>query len=167
MTAKAKVEERVKEIPRVVTRHAGRINHLLESLGDSYKKTHPDMDCRWVYHPEHKRELSNVIGRKASGYRKVMRSDLPEEMQELIENESEVRVGDVILMKISREVRDEMRKELAERAQDQAKSVDRKFRESLELAEKGPDGTVHQATPRGSAKIEEKEFEYDIEQKGG
>jgi hypothetical protein len=69
-------------------------------------------------------------------------------------------------MKISRVEREELVEELAERAHDQASSVEVSFYEGAgENQVTGPDGTVHEARPRGHATIEEKDYIFDVEQR--
>lgn len=159
------VQPRAKKVPFVRTKNPGKVNRILEGIAKMFNDRHPDMDSRWVYHPEHKRELSNVIARRSEGYQHVRIADLGEEAADLLDGD-EVRVGDVVLMKISRIEREELFEELAERAKDQASSVETSFYEgTAENQVTGPDGTVHEARPRGHAKIEEKEFSFDVEQR--
>lgn len=158
-------QPRPERVPRIKTRNPGKVNRILEGIALMYKDAHPENDCRWVYHPEHKRELSNVIARRAEGYQHVRVADLGEDAADLLDGE-EVRVGDVVLMQISRVEREELIGELAERARDQSQSVEASFYEDqAETVVTGPDGAIHKARPRGSASIEEREFSIDQEQR--
>jgi uncharacterized protein YbjT (DUF2867 family) len=159
------VRPRAKKVPLVRTRNPGKVNRILEGIAQMFKDQNPGMACRWVYHPEHKRELSNVIARRSEGYQHVRVDDLGEDAADLLDGD-EVRVGDVVLMKISRVEREELVEELAERAHDQASSVEVSFYEGAgENQVTGPDGTVHEARPRGHATIEEKDYIFDVEQR--
>ena len=120
---------------------------------------------RWVYSPEHKRELSNVVSRMSEGYQRVDISELGEGLEDYVVGD-EVRVGDVILMKISRIEKTELVEELAARAQDQTQSVEAGFYEGIaDLGLKDSHGDDVRARPTGRTTIEERELDYDIEQR--
>lgn len=156
---------RARKVPLVRTKASGKVNRVLEGLAQMFKDNNPTVDCRWVYHPEHKKELSNVIARRSEGYQHVQMDELGDGVRDLVDGD-EVRVGDVVLMKISRVERGELKDELAERALDQSRSVESSFHESIAGTQVyGPDGRRHEARPRGSARIEEREFEIDQEQR--
>lgn len=156
---------RPRKVPRVRTRHPGKVNRILEGLAQMFKDHNGEWDCRWVYHPEHKKELSNVIARKSEGYQHVALTDLGDDITDFIDGD-EVRVGDVVLMKISRVEREELKEELAERAQEQSNSIDSGFYEEVEGVEtRSKSGEVHRARPRGRTVIEERDLEIDQEQR--
>ena len=160
-----KPQPRATRIPSVRTKNPGKVNRILEGIAQMFKDANPKMDCRWAYHPEHKKELSNVIARRAEGYHHVKIADLGADAADYLDGD-EVRVGDVVLMKISRLERGELFAELAERAAEQSRSVEGSFKESITSTQVfGPDGQRHEARPRGTARIEEREFSIDREQR--
>lgn len=153
--------EKKKRVPRVRTGSRGKISQTLDMLGEMYKKDNPEREIRWVYHPEHRPDLSNVITRRAQGYVEVYVEDLGDTVLGLKSGEV-VRVGDLILMSCPTEVKEELREEIAERAREQASSVQREFYDSIDQVAK-PGGAEMRA--RGKAAIEEREASYDIEQR--
>lgn len=160
-----KPQPRAKRVPSVRTRTPGKVNRILEGIAQMFKDNNPTMDCRWVYHPEHKKELSNVIARKSEGYQHVAMSDLGEDAADLVDGD-EVRVGDVVLMEISRVEREELKDELDMRAREQSDSVEGNFYEDQKgVHVTGPDGQTHEARARGHTRIEEREFTIDREQR--
>lgn len=160
-----KPQPRANRIPRVRTRTPGKVNRILEGIAQMFKDENTTMDCRWVYHPEHKRELSNVIARRSEGYQHVRIADLGEDASDFLDAD-EVRVGDVVLMKISRMEREELLQELAERAKEQSDSVEGNFYEDQKgVHVTGADGAVHEAKARGHSRIEERELVVDQEQR--
>ena len=157
-----------KKTPVVSVRARGRVNATLNELGRLYKERNIDRDCRWVYAPTHKPDLSNVFGRKAQGYVEVTIGELPEAeaLMPGLSSDDVVRVGDVILMSIEAEVREQFKKDLHNAAEEQSKQVGRKFYESLMSGgEISSSGSAHKATGKGSVTIEEKSFEYEVEQR--
>lgn len=161
----AESQPRPKRIPVISTKDPGKVNRTLEGLARLFKQNNPTMACRWVYSPEHKKELSNVVARKSEGYEKVKVSDLGEGIEDYIDGD-DVRVGDVIMMKISQEEKEELVGELAARAEEQSQSVEAGFYENVaDLGLQGSDGSVRRARPTGRAVVEERDHEYDVEQR--
>lgn len=152
------------DIPNIRVRSKGRINGMLEHLGEMFRKNNPGWDCRWVYSPSHRPELTNVIARKAEGYQDVYAKELGIEVPGIHADEV-VRVGDVILMKLPAEEREAKKQELAEAAQDAAKSVDRRFYESIEEISTPGMTEEHRPRPRGRSVIEERDHHYEVDQK--
>lgn len=157
-------------IPMVKTRRAGRVTTSLETLAEAYRKNNAEMDCRYVYDPQHKPELSNVLSRLSQGYAPVKGKDLGAEMMERasLKEEDTVRVADLVLMGIPAAEKRELEKEIAEANQEQIRSIDRNFREAIEgIAVEGRDGSTHRSRAVGRSVIEEKEFEFDYTQRTG
>jgi hypothetical protein len=121
------------------------------------------MDCRFVYDPPTRKELSNVSGRLADGYRVVRVKDLGSEAPPGMNDPEEiVRVSDVILMCVSKQERLEMQQEKVDLAQDQMKQVDRKFHDALKSMEvEGAKTERHRPRPVGRASITEVDYEYE------
>ena len=156
-----------RRVPLVKMKTAGKVSRTLEGLAVMFRAANPDMACRWVYSPEHKKELSNVLSRKSDGYQEVFGRELGSDAASLINEEEVVRVSDVILMKISSMEREELKEELAGRAQEQAEAVEAKFYDTQEDfgVEDKNTGTVHRGVPRGRVVIEERDHVYDVEQR--
>lgn len=154
-----------KDPPRIMTRSRGRITETLEGLAEQYEEANPGMKCRWVYSPEHKPELSNVISRKAQGYKTVTGELHPNASEMLgLEDSEPVRVGDLILMAVPKEIYEQIRRELEERAQSEAERVNEEFYDEVEKISTAGMRSEHKPRPRGRAVIEEREFEFDVEQ---
>ncbi len=149
--------------PVVRARQAGKVSGTLESIAELFRKNNPGRVPRWVYDPKHRPDLSNVLSRLSSGYRKVEIDELGDEAPDL-RSEGEVRVGDLILMSISQEDRLELEKEMARRNEEQKKSVERSFYEAIDSIHVDKQTERTRARPRGRSVIEEKEFIFNVEQ---
>lgn len=162
----AAVKPRRKTIPHVVSNAPGKVNRTLESLAEIYKKKFPDRDCRWVYSPEHKRELSNTISRAAEGYRKVRVKELEVELEDL-SSDDVVRIGDVILMSITRGEKKELVEQRQELADEAIRAVEREYYETSEEMFDGvrTESDESSGRPRGRTKTEIRTHEYDEEQR--
>jgi hypothetical protein len=161
-------EKKGKREPSVRVRSAGKVNNVMNMLGEKYRELVPDRDCRWVYAPIHKPELSNVMSRLAQGYVPVLIKDLPlaKGLMPGLKPSDEVRVGDTVLMSIEAEVREIFKEELHQDALEQGKRVEREYFDALEgESEEGSSGEAHKASGRGSFKLEEQEREYEYEQR--
>lgn len=157
--------------PVVRTKAAGRVSDTLERFAEFYKKNNPGFECRWIFDPQHKPELSAKMGRLATGYKTIFFKDLgnAEELQALGMSgkpDDEIRVADVVLMGIPAALKQAAEKENVLRAQEQARSVDRAYHDALNAANAGlPER--HRSRAIGRSVIEEREFEFDIEQREG
>lgn len=164
---KAKVKDAPrKKAPVVRVSSRGQVSQALERLAAMYREQFPEREVRYVYDPTHKPELSGVMGREASGYELVYYRELGEGVKE--DPEKVVRVGDLVLMSIEADKKQALRDERAEWARSRAEAVQRKFYEEAQIAAKS--GTPsHHSGPAiraiGSAKIEEKVHEYDVQQR--
>lgn len=170
MSDAKKKETEEKKTPSIRVKARGRISGLMDQLGEAYRERHPDRDCRWVYAPTHKPELSNVLSRRAQGYQEVCIVDLPEAegMMAGLSPDDVVRVADTVLMSIEAELREIFKKELHSDAVEQGERVEKKYYEQLLAAEEeAGTGAKYSATPRGRVHIEEKELEYEYEQRQG
>lgn len=158
-----------KETPVVRTRSRGQVSSVLHRYADEYREKHPGREVRYVYDPVHKPELSGVLGRQAMGYEKVTLGDIG--MASTSDEEVKpVRVGDLILMSVDKETRDEAKKELRDRATEQRLSVDRSYRDAIDQAaeDAGAQKLGHSREPMrpiGRASIDEREKEYEFEQR--
>lgn len=166
-------------IPRVSTRKRGRVNNTLERIAQVFIENNPGWTCRWTYDPTHKPELSKVMSKMAEGYRCVKSEELQdEEAVELLglEEGARVRVADVVLMKISAEDAAEIKADVRQTADDQRNKIDREYYANINAISMGGEDednpnrrldARHKPRPMGRAVIEEREFEYDLEQPTG
>jgi hypothetical protein len=133
-----------------------------------YDSKNPGRCARWVYSPQHKPELSNVIGRRMDGWTEVRVQDLPDtkELLGLKGEEDVVRSGDVVLMSNTTAKRDELRKENVDRAKEQVEQVNVKhYKDTENIKVSTPDGDTHSVRPRGRAAIEEREINFEYTHK--
>lgn len=146
----------------------GRMNRRLKMLSDMYLKNHPGKSTRWVYSPEHKPDLSNVVSRQADGYALVYNKDLGKEFLDSLPGlkpEDAVRIGDVVLMSIAAEAQKAFQRELDERAKGELERVEKEFHQNISDMEV-PGGKMreeYRARPRGRSVIEEVEREVSVD----
>lgn len=154
-----------KRPPRVEVRNRGKVSATLEGIAEEFQKDNPELKCRWVYSPEHKPDLSNVIGRKAQGYRVVVGKDSSMATEMLgLEPDEKVRVGDVILMAIPLDEYREIEADLRARAEAEKDRVSHEYYEATERIATAGMRPEHKPRPRGRAVIEERDFEFEVEQ---
>lgn len=158
--ADTKVKEEEQRVPVTRVKGKGRIGRMLDSLAATYEQNNPNRKLRWVYSPIHKPELSNIIAKRADGFVEVTVDELGTDVPGL-KGEETLRVGDVIGMSIPTDIAKEMREELADAAKEQARSVERDFYASQEEIIAGE----HKSKPRGRSVIEERDRDYDFEQR--
>lgn len=152
-------------IPLVRTKKRGRVGSMLEHLANSFKSQNPGWACRWIYHPQHKPDLSSVIMRQAEGYEGVLVGELGVELPGLKKSDM-VRVGDVVMMKIPEAIAVEDRKELAERAKEQRDMLKKEYYSQTEgISTPAADGGVHKVNPRGDLRLEDRVIEVEREQR--
>ncbi len=159
-----KEEKRTAPVTRV--RSGGRVSRRLEVIAEMYLKTRPDMAVRFVYSPEHKPELSNVTSRHIDGYRTVYVKDLGDDVGEMmpgIKPEDPVRVGDVIMMSIAADVRQEIQDDLDRASADEMSRVEEEFHHAVEdmKLESGM-REEYKSRPRGRSLTEVVEREVDV-----
>lgn len=166
-TKETQVVERPPEpvrIPLVSTSNSGRINTMMDNLSNMYESQNSGMKCRWVYSPEHRSDLSNVLTRRAQGYLPVVLKDMGQDIPGFIKPDDPIRVGDVVLMGVATEVAELLKSEIAERARNQVDAVEAGYYESTESMSDGHRGE-HRARPRGRSVIEERDLVVDQEQR--
>lgn len=158
-----------KSAPNVRVRSRGQVSGILEMYAAAYRKRYPERAVRYVYDPEHRKELSGVLGRMAQGYQLVTFGELDLGVAGF-KDEDTVRVSDLVLMSIPAEEKEELVAERQSYATEQRRSVEREYYQKIEQAaneNSNPNHTRPGATPIGRASIQEREFEYDIEQRSG
>lgn len=159
-----------KEAPAVVrVRSRGQVSQALERFAEMYRNNYPERDVRYVYDPTHKPELSGIMGRQALGYQIVTYGELGlvDEKEGVAEDQT-VRVGDLVLMSVDKDTKQALRDEREELARDQMKKVNREFYHEVEEEARKRTPRDHSgpgSRPIGRAVIEERSFEYDIEQR--
>lgn len=153
---------------RIKVRSKGRVGATLEYYAELYRSKYPDRPVRYVYDPKHRPELSGTLGRQALGYQYVTMGDLGLASTS-DEEETRVRVGDLVLMSVDKETADSLKSDLKRRAEEQHGLVDRQFRDSIEaeaeaVAHKG--GGKYKKPlmkPMGGVVVEERTHEYNID----
>lgn len=107
----------VKKPPRIRARNRGSTMSIMDAVAEPYKEAHPDKAVRWVYSPEHNNTMSQIYKRQAQGYALIDPTDEDIVYPHGITG-SVVRVADLVLMSIDKELREEdeiQAQELAER----------------------------------------------------
>lgn len=143
------------------------MSNALESLGRAYKEANPGRDCRWVYDPQSKPELSSVTSRQAEGYVLVYPPNLGTGPIPRMKEDEPVRVADLVLMGISEKARRELEQDRADLATEAIAMVDRRYYQAIEEMSIPNAQERHRPKPIGRSVIETKTFEYDIEQRSG
>lgn len=160
MANEEKKEKREKKkAPSITVNARGRIGKLLETLAKLYEASHEGRSVRWVYAPEHKPDLSNVMEMRMEGYEIVRVEDLDaDDLMFGRESSDVVRVGDVVLMSTDADNKMARIEENMEQARDQRKLIEREFYEEQERAEVAArGGGTHRASPRGRVTVEDRE----------
>lgn len=163
--------EKQKKPPRVRAGTRGHVNTILDSLAEKYKENNPGQDCRWVYAPEDRQDYSKVLQRRVVGYKPVSPDELGDDgTAELFTNSKGViRVGDLILMGIEGEQRQELLSEAVTDAKEEAARVKKQFYDQVEqVTVRTSSGEVHRGVPVGDISVSEEEFELKLpEEKEG
>lgn len=158
-----------KKAPVVRARNRGQITSTLERYSDAYRAAHPDRAVRYVYSPEHRPELSGVIGREAVGFKLVTYEELGITFEGM-DPKAVVRVADLVLMSIEADKAAEQRVENRQHALEALKTTQQDFYEKTEqLGESTRSRTSGRPgiRPIGSSDLAIKTHEYEIEQRGG
>ncbi len=159
-----KAAKRSAPVTRV--KSGGRVSRRLEVIAEIYLRTRPNKAVRFVYSPEHKPELSNVTSRHIDGYRTVYVKDLGDDVGEMmpgIKSEDPVRVGDVIMMSIDAEIRQEIQDDLDQAATGELSRVEEEFHHAVEdMTLKTGMRDEYKSRPRGRSLTEVVEREVDV-----
>lgn len=156
-----------KQPPVIRARSRGQISGALERYAEMYRSKYPDREVRYVYDPEHKPELSGILARQAAGYEIVSYAEI-DATGRGVEGEEPVRVGDLVLMSIPRELKEAEEQYRHSQAKDQLSRVDQDFYHEVGEAGGKAQRQTHKGPPMrpvGSSKIEEREITYDVEQR--
>ncbi len=158
----APTEEGKKRAPRTRVKRGGKVSRRLEALAKMYTDSHPGQEVRFVYHPQHKPDLSNVVSRQTDGWRLCYVKDLGEDVDEILPGmkpEDTVRVGDAVLMHIAADVRQGYREDQDAINLEERSRVESDFYNSIDEIDANPE---HKPRPRGRSVIEEVEREVDV-----
>jgi hypothetical protein len=159
-------KERKAKAPTTRVRSGGKVGRRLKLLADLYIEGHPGQGVRFVYSPEHKPELSNVTSRHIDGYRLCYVKDLGGDAAEMLPGmkpEDIVRVGDVVMMAIAEDIRDEMREDLDRATAEEMGRVQEEFYDAVdEIKLRSGMRDEYKARPRGSSVTEAVEREVDV-----
>jgi len=151
---------------RVRTRKKGKVGGVLDGIAAEYDELNPGRKSRWIFAPENKPDVSNIMGRRAEGWRMVKASEIGDGTIPDLEKDEIVRISDVVLMSIDVESYAELVQEKRELAQAQIESVEREYYDKImQESQKVPDR--YRMTPRGEVTVEERLHEYEIEQPTG
>jgi hypothetical protein len=148
--------------PAVKVKSRGKVNRRLELLAHKFRAGHPKERARFVYHPSHKPDLSNVLDRQIDGYRLVRVKELGDDIEESLPGlkpDDLVKVGDVVMMAIDEDTYAANQAEHADRAKEELSRVDQRYYESIEEIEAKDE---HKPRPRGSSYIEFVDKEVDV-----
>lgn len=163
---RADMGEKIKRTqpPRARVKSAGKVSRRLDSFAKLFKENNPGQDCRWVFDPAHKPDMSNVYGRQADGYAVVSPDQLGPDFRETSSDKKGVvvRVGDVILMSIAEDIRTGYQKEQDDLAADELSRVNHEFHESIDEVNKNV-RPEHRLRPRGSSVTEAVEREVNLD----
>jgi hypothetical protein len=156
--------------PTVRVERAGKISSMLEGVADMFRKANPGMDCRYVYNPTHKPEMSNVMSRLTQGYRVVTYADLGDTDLKLIAPgktpDDQVQVADLVLMSMPAEERARMIAAQEETNREELLRVEREFYDNTRsVSAETKDGRTHGLNPHGKASIQVREAQHDVEQR--
>jgi len=159
-------KDKKRKAPHTRVRSGGKVGQRLKMLADMYIKLNPEDDVRFVYSPEHKPELSNVTSRHIDGYRLVYVKDLGNDVAEMLPGmkaEEPVRVGDVVMMSIEAEIRQEIQAGLDNAAAEEMSRVQEEFYEAIdEVKLRSGMRDEYKARPRGTTTTEHVEREVDV-----
>lgn len=155
-------KEKKERAPVSRVKSAGRINKRLQQLAELYKRNNPDDEVRMVYDPQHKPDLSNVLGRQVDGYRVVKVKELGEEnaLPGLSPDEP-VRVGDTVMMAIAADEKAERQDQLDRYAKEEYTRVEEEFQHSVEEIVHQKGGKTYSPRPLGRSVTEEVEREVE------
>lgn len=149
-----------KRPPRVRARHRGQVNSALEAIVEELKEKNPDKAYRFVYAPPQGSRVAQVARRNAMGYEVT---DLDAEaLETAFAKGSTVMVGDVILMEIDKELREEDERHLKELAREESRRPKEAFYRALDRNKHRGMG----ATPSGDVSFEEREYEINLPDEG-
>lgn len=125
----------------------GLLNEILDSVAEEYRTNNPDRDVRFVYAPEDSQHYSKVLMRSAQGYVPVDADEV--HMPPHGHTGSLVRVGDVMMMSIPRETREEIIEEKNRLARAELDRLQAEFYEEVSNIRAGR----HQGRPTGEIRV--------------
>lgn len=155
-------EARKAAAPVTRVKSAGRINRRLEQLADLYTALNPGRAVRWVYDPQHKPDMSNLLSRQIDGYEIILVKDLGESIAlPGMKPDEPARVGDTVMMSIAEDVVKSMRADLDQAASDEMTRVETEFHDAIDEVTHVKGGKEYRTRPMGRSIIEE--VERDVE----
>lgn len=129
-TAPTKEKKRQRP-PSIRSRQRGMYTTMMDACVAAFKKNNPDRTPYWVADPEHDKKYSQVAKRQMMGYELVdaQNEDIQKVMGEI---GSTVRIGDVVMMSIPTEWRDEIIEEKNELARSESRRSADAYRRDME-----------------------------------
>lgn len=124
-------EKKRQRPPSIRSRQRGMYNTMMDSCEAAFKLNNPDRSIYWVADPEHDKKFSQVSKRQMMGYELVdaQNEDIKKVMGEI---GSTVRIGDVVMMSIPTEWRDEIIAEKNELARSESRRSADAYRRDME-----------------------------------
>lgn len=155
-------KEKKETVPTTRVKSGGRTNRRIEDLTNLYKRKNPGKSVRWVYDPQHKPDLSNLLSRQVDGFRLVLVKDLGEELAlPGMKPDEPVRVGDTVMMSVDEAETRKMRAELDKAAADEMTRVEQEFSSAIEEITATKSGKTYSPRPLGRSVMEEVEREVE------
>lgn len=155
-------QERKSRAPVTRVKSGGRINRRLQELQTLFERNNPGRSVRWVYDPQHKPDLSNVLSRQVDGFVMAYVKDLGESMAlPGMKPDDPVRVGDTVMMHIAEAEAQEMRADLNRAASDEMTRVDQEFQAAVDEITHTKAGKEYKPRPLGTSLTEEVEREVE------
>lgn len=145
--------------PRVKARQRGGVNTAIDMIVDQLREANPDKEYRFVYAPPQGSSLAQVARRSAMGYRVVDLESEDDIDTPFPQKGSKAVMGDVVLMEIDKDLREEEEEYLEELASEDARRSQEAYHRHLE--ENTQDGRVY-ASPSGEVTVEERSYELDL-----
>ncbi len=93
--------------PYLRARQRGTYTAMMEECEKAFKAKNPDREIYWAADPEHDKKFSKVPKRQMMGY-ELVDAQTDEIKQVMGEIGSQVRIGDLVMMSIPRDWRDEI-----------------------------------------------------------
>ena len=154
MASDTKSAAEPKKVPLVTVRNRGKISGVMSHITEEVKKKFPNRVPQWVYAPQHKPDLSNVIARRAEGYEFVRPSDLGKDF-EVFTDGDRIRFADVVLMTIDKDLNLARVGNFLERNKEIMDSIQPNYEENVFV----PGDSKAQMNARGRISFSEEEFD--------
>lgn len=141
-----------------ITDH-GQLNQALNMPTEMFREANPDLEVRWVYAPEGKKDGNSKVKARIKGYKRVTAEDFGVD-EDFLDAEGSVRVGDLILYATSKDKHKDNVRDLKARADAEKKRVKGDFQAQMENVQvAGSDGMIHKPKATGSLNLVDEDVE--------